>query len=522
MTVNDEGSNPTKIIKKETYIKSLWKNGQGQTSQIAIFPSSANFLDGDFLWRISSATMSHDNQFSIFKNCDRLLTVLSGAGIILNDKVVRPLDIIQFSGDDSQVCHLVKDEVVDVGIIFNRQKCSATMKVNTFTTTIDFVNECSFDGFTDHYFYCVTGLVDFENQIIRPGDTIYINSSLPFSNPIFKETSTFVTIEIRKKNDSARGSIDSIHPHRCPKCGQLSSSPIECNNCGIVINSFNNLAVQGVMSEDQVLVETLVVPPEDIERPFDSVFFNFKFNAWSLPLGFFLSYVFQKFWVVYYLAALFCEIPLHELGHAVSAWMVGYTAIPLGAIVPTAGLTLIGSERHAWVHLLYFGFFGYLAYKAWKQKVYFFVVLSSAFILISILAFSVLSQPQVSPFISFGGIAGEFFLAGVLILCFYQPSFQKIRWDFFRYPFFIMGCMSFVNATRMWIRIQNGVQAMPYGSAISSDGAADTNGDMNKLVAAGWTPQEIASRYLWLAKIMFTLILIQYIYSLFRSRSSQR
>ncbi|MBC7464808.1 MAG: hypothetical protein H7256_02350, partial [Bdellovibrio sp.] len=126
------------------------------------------------------------------------------------------------------------------------------------------------------------------------------------------------------------------------------------------------------------------------------------------------------------------------------------------------------------------------------------------------------------PIISYGGVAGEFLLSAVLIISFYQPSFKILRWDFFRYPFFVMGCMAFVNACDMWLRIRNKLQTIPFGTAISADGAGDSNGDMNRLVHAGWSEPLIISKYLTLGKLAFTLILIQYIYSIVNSRNANK
>lgn len=58
-----------------------WKNGGGETVEIAVFPADAG-LD-DFDWRISMATVAADGPFSLFPGIDRTLSVLTGAGIAL-------------------------------------------------------------------------------------------------------------------------------------------------------------------------------------------------------------------------------------------------------------------------------------------------------------------------------------------------------------------------------------------------------------------------------------------------------
>ena len=55
---------------------SPWKNGGGQTTEIAVWPLGAS-LDA-FEWRISMATVEQDGPFSQFPDVDRTLAVLKG------------------------------------------------------------------------------------------------------------------------------------------------------------------------------------------------------------------------------------------------------------------------------------------------------------------------------------------------------------------------------------------------------------------------------------------------------------
>lgn len=58
-----------------------WKNGGGETAEIAVAPAAAA-LD-TFDWRISMARVDGDGPFSAFAGIERTLTVLDGAGIRL-------------------------------------------------------------------------------------------------------------------------------------------------------------------------------------------------------------------------------------------------------------------------------------------------------------------------------------------------------------------------------------------------------------------------------------------------------
>ncbi|MEP9347923.1 HutD family protein [Xanthobacter sp. KR7-225] len=58
-----------------------WKNGGGETIEIACFPEGAGLAD--FGWRVSAARVAAAGPFSLFPGVDRTLVVLSGEGLEL-------------------------------------------------------------------------------------------------------------------------------------------------------------------------------------------------------------------------------------------------------------------------------------------------------------------------------------------------------------------------------------------------------------------------------------------------------
>jgi environmental stress-induced protein Ves len=66
-----------KLLRADDYRRMPWKNGGGETVEIAVFPPGAG-LDS-FEWRVSTATVAADGMFSTFEGIDRTLSVLRGA-----------------------------------------------------------------------------------------------------------------------------------------------------------------------------------------------------------------------------------------------------------------------------------------------------------------------------------------------------------------------------------------------------------------------------------------------------------
>ena len=70
-----------RVIRSSDYRRMPWKNGAGETAEIAIAPATAA-LDA-FDWRISMARVDGDGPFSAFVGVERTLAILDGAGLRL-------------------------------------------------------------------------------------------------------------------------------------------------------------------------------------------------------------------------------------------------------------------------------------------------------------------------------------------------------------------------------------------------------------------------------------------------------
>lgn len=71
-----------RVLRSADYRRMPWKNGGGETIEIAVSPEGAG-LD-TFDWRISMARVESDGPFSQFLGVERTLSVLEGQGIALS------------------------------------------------------------------------------------------------------------------------------------------------------------------------------------------------------------------------------------------------------------------------------------------------------------------------------------------------------------------------------------------------------------------------------------------------------
>lgn len=103
------------------YKKMLWKNGQGVTFEI--FRDNGENLD-DFGYRISMADVASNGAFSHFSGRERILTILTGDGIVLNVDnqqkfTLKPQQVFSFSGDSDVYSTLINGAIRDLNVIFD-------------------------------------------------------------------------------------------------------------------------------------------------------------------------------------------------------------------------------------------------------------------------------------------------------------------------------------------------------------------------------------------------------------------
>lgn len=154
------------------YILSPWKNGQGTTTQIKIYPEYASLAELNFTWRISSAQISSTNTFSEFPGFERLLTVFDGNGVILNHKELWPYEVYAFAGKEKIQCELIDGEVVDLGVIFNPLKVTAFISVFEGNGQPVLLSTNPDDY---HLFFCSDNFFQHKQTQVKKGESLEIS-----------------------------------------------------------------------------------------------------------------------------------------------------------------------------------------------------------------------------------------------------------------------------------------------------------------------------------------------------------
>ncbi len=132
-----------KVIKqsRKNYVTTNWSGGS--TSQVLIYPETASVTAHDFDYRISSAVVSIDSDFTKYSGYTRYITTLDNS-IVLNDEIVlQPLKVHKFSGDDNTYS---KGSCTDFNLI-----CKNHLDCNMIVDKVSYNKR--YYGYTHYIFY---------------------------------------------------------------------------------------------------------------------------------------------------------------------------------------------------------------------------------------------------------------------------------------------------------------------------------------------------------------------------------
>lgn len=121
------------IIPATQFTITPWKNGKGQTTELAI--NHGGTLD-NFDWRISMANVVEDGVFSNFSGYTRNLVLIEGNGLTLThdvihtDRLTNLLDFATFDGSSTTQAEIINGGIKDFNIITAKNVCHA--QVSTF------------------------------------------------------------------------------------------------------------------------------------------------------------------------------------------------------------------------------------------------------------------------------------------------------------------------------------------------------------------------------------------------------
>ena len=172
-----------------------WKNGGGETTEIAVSPEGSG-LDR-FDWRVSMARIARNGPFSEFAEVDRTLTILDGAGLRLAIAGRAPIELtaasppLSFPADLPTTAALADGPVLDLNVMTRRAVVEHAVNRLSIVGTRQF----TIDG-TTVLLLCRTGIVEVEVDPyaarLETNDTLLVDGSAAGRWTLRAQTSSIV------------------------------------------------------------------------------------------------------------------------------------------------------------------------------------------------------------------------------------------------------------------------------------------------------------------------------------------
>jgi hypothetical protein len=244
-------------------------------------------------------------------------------------------------------------------------------------------------------------------------------------------------------------------------------------------------------------------PSADAERafwmstrlPFDHP----TINRVAIPIAFTIAVL---LYIVPFTRLLMFPVVLafHELGHALFAWLGSRAALPL-----PFGFTFVREDPSTVTYLCFTFLLGVSVHYAYRQRRLFPIVVVGCLFVLQVLLTFVVSEATSTMWFVFFGAGGELVLSALVVVAFYYPGIDRLRWDFWRFVALVPAAFAFVHAFALWNGVSRGSERIPFGSFLGGEGT----GDMERLVAEhGFTDHSLVSSYVALAYACLVVVVV--------------
>lgn len=240
------------------------------------------------------------------------------------------------------------------------------------------------------------------------------------------------------------------------------------------------------------------------------------FELWAQRLGVPLTVALA--WLVHWLPGgpalqrVTMGMMIHELGHAVTAWLCGFVAIPMPWV------TWIRDERSwGWTILLSMvlaGAAGLFLRTGWLVP----AAGAASVLALHWLGALALSVQTAQTLITFGGDGTGMLLAAGLVWLFAQGGQPRWNRHGLRWGWLVIGCVALVDLSSAWLAATRDVTQIPYGM-IHGVGLSDAS----KLTQqAGWLQSQLVGRYVTVAAAAWLIVAASWWVGVRRAAASRR
>jgi hypothetical protein len=145
---------------------------------------------------------------------------------------------------------------------------------------------------------------------------------------------------------------------------------------------------------------------------------------------------------------------IHELGHAVAAWLCGRWAFPGPWFTP------VGAQRSWLLAAIVAGGLGYATFR-WRRSAW--LLAPAMLVVVQGVCTLFLSERAVTSFIIWSGDGGCMLFGTLLVLSFYAGTDSQIRVGWLRWGFLVIGAAALADGFATWWTARTDRDAIPFG-----------------------------------------------------------
>ena len=209
------------------------------------------------------------------------------------------------------------------------------------------------------------------------------------------------------------------------------------------------------MAPPPAAAATIEVPVGIDERAVEDPVLELKFCVAAIPAMLALALLFH--FLTPGVQRIVLGMPLHELGHAVSAWFTGFWAIP------TLWKTLIPEERSFIAPLLLAGAIGWMMVSAWRAGKTYLVALGVVLLVLQAIGTLGLREDTAVAVYTFGGDGIGMVLATALMASFFFGKRTQLYKGALRWGFLVIGAAAFTDMFAVWLKALGDRNSIPIG-----------------------------------------------------------
>ena len=238
----------------------------------------------------------------------------------------------------------------------------------------------------------------------------------------------------------------------CPRCGANYAKAEAIKRLGTAKDVVEPPSYTSTVSID---TEEAAPDYQQLVKDPRSEWYNCLFALPAMLLG---AWACQYWHVFDGLQRIVFGMPLHELGHAVTAWLSGHNAIP------TFWFTHTSAERGYSCALLLLGIYAVLLRYGYRTRQKYWYALVAALFIVQLYATFVINRETADMLIIFGGDGMGMVLATFMMSTFYMGKETQLYKGSVRWGLLFWGAAAFMDMFMAWWQGQHDIARVGYGT----------------------------------------------------------